>query len=34
MTLQQKIKDGQTREQIREDLKVAGNAGLEQMMAH
>jgi NADH-quinone oxidoreductase subunit B len=33
MTLQQKIKSGLTREQIREELKVGGNAGLEQMMA-
>jgi NADH-quinone oxidoreductase subunit B len=34
MTLQEKIKSGYTREQIREELKVSGNAGLEQMMAH
>ena len=32
MTLQEKIKSGQTREQIRDELKVSGNAGLEQMM--
>lgn len=32
MTLQKKIKSGLTREQIREELKVHGNAGLEQMM--
>ncbi len=32
MTLQKKIKSGLTREQIREELKVQGNAGLEQLM--
>jgi NADH-quinone oxidoreductase subunit B len=32
MTLQQKIRSGLTREQIRDELKVGGNAGLEQMM--
>ena len=32
MTLQEKIRKGLTREQIRSDLKQDGNAGLDQLM--